>query len=166
MLCAALALPGCGSGSETTTGGSPAALSASSLTPSLGAAARALERRGGSILRRSLDESLGPGAEIIIAPGTTRCRTGAQTPSVSDPRRFPFACIVSGRAKGGGVSTGFTLGFVVFRVHGLCWRATNERIAAAAAGPVVLSRQQALEPANVISGCAGGTGANPTRKSL
>jgi hypothetical protein len=169
----ALALSACGGGGSDSTGStsggggsSAGALTTASLTPSLGAAARAFETRGDSVLRRSLNESLGPGATIRIAPGTTVCRTGAQTASVTNPGRDPFACIVSGRARAPGTATEFVLGFVVFHVNGLCWRASNERIAAAASGPVLLPRRQALEPANVISGCAGGTGSGPGAKSL
>jgi hypothetical protein len=158
---------GTGSGGSTGSGGASSKLTATALTPSLGAAARVLETRNGSVLRRSLDESLGKDATISIAPGTAVCRTGAQTASVTNPKRYPFACIISGRARGGGgVTTGFVLGFVVFHVNGLCWRASNERIAAAASGPVLLPRQQALEPANVISGCVGGAGGGTGGKSL
>lgn len=159
-------LPGCGGGDDATTGSAASAparapaetgpVTAAALAPSLGSSARQLERRSGSILRRSLNASLGPNAEIAIEAGSTRCRSGSATPSVTNPRRFPFACIVSGRATAAGVQTGFTLGFVVFNLHGRCWKATNERIAAAASGPVVLTRREALEPANVIAGCVGG----------
>src|SRR4029079_18018605 len=88
------------------------------------------------------DASLGPNAEIAIEAGSTRCRSGSATPSVTNPRRFPFPGSVSGRATAAGVQTGFTLGFVVFNLHGRCWKATNERIAAAASGPVVLTRRE------------------------
>lgn len=159
-------LSGCGGGDDATSGSAasapatttvePGPLTAVALAPSLGSSARQLESRSGSTLRRSLNDSLGPNAKIAIDAGSTRCRSGSATPSVTNPGRFPFACIVSGRASASGVETGFTLGFVVFKLDGRCWKATNERIAAAASGPVSLSRQEALQPANVIAGCVGG----------
>jgi hypothetical protein len=159
-------LPGCGGGDDATTGSAASAparapaetgpVTAAALAPSLGSSARQLERRSGSILRRSLDASLGPNAEIAIEAGSTRCRSGSCNPIRDESPPLSLRLHRLRQGHGCRVQTGFTLGFVVFNLHGRCWKATNERIAAAASGPVVLTRREALEPANVIAGCVGG----------
>lgn len=129
-------------------------LSAATLTSSFSKAAVGFGSRRGSVLRLSVSRSLGKGAAIAMKPESADCRPASATPADSAPARFPFACIVSGTAASGGVSTTFTLGFVVFGIRGRCWRAANERIAAAKSGPVLIPKQRAMQPANVIAGCA------------
>lgn len=171
---AALALVACGSSSDETsllpvtpaeageagTGGpeanapAPAALTAADLTPSFAQAAIAFGSRGDSVLRASLDRSLGKGAALALKPEGAECRPASATPSDADSERFPFACIIEGTGASGGVSTTFTLGFVVFGIKGRCWRAANERISASAGPPVLIPQDTALAPENVIRGCA------------
>lgn len=162
VLVSILVLTGCGgSGGDASTGAVSSAatvpgggsITAASLTPSFARAAVGFAGRTGSVLARSLDRSLGKGTAVAIKPGSAECRAAAATPSDNHPARFPFACIVSGIGAYGGVSTTFTLGFVVFNVKGHCWRAANERISAASAGPVLIPRSRALAPANVVAGC-------------
>lgn len=165
LIAVALALSGmtaCGGsdedeGSSSATASIPngeSALTAAKLTPSFAGSALTFANRGDSILRASLDRSLGKGAALALKPGSADCRPAAETPSDTDPGRFPFACIIGGTAASGGVSTTFLLGFVVFDVKGGCWHAANERISAAAAGPVLIPQDRALQPENVIAGCA------------
>ena len=57
-------------------------------------------RRDGTAVRRSLEKFLGPRIVTRVARTDTECRTGRETASIANPRKYPFACIVEGSADG------------------------------------------------------------------
>ncbi len=112
-----------------------------------------LEREG-SALRVSLHRFLGPKLTTKVERGSAVCRPGSETASISDPRKLPFACIVSAEADGQGLQVGITLGFVGTELDGRCWRAANERVSVTTTAPALLSRREAMRRVNQIAGCA------------
>jgi hypothetical protein len=116
-------------------------------------AARFLGREGTAV-RGSLHRFLGSKLTTRVERGATVCRPGSETPSIADPSRYPFACIVRAGADGLGLELGITLGFVGTELDGDCWRAANERVAVTATRPALLSRREARRPVNQIAGCA------------
>ncbi len=123
------------------------------LPESVEARAAAFLERHGTALRRSLRDYLGPELTTAVEAGATVCRAGSETPSIDDPRRYPFACIVRGSADGQGLEVGITLGFVGTELDGRCWRAANERVAVTTTVPALLTRDEARRPVNQIAGC-------------
>jgi hypothetical protein len=111
-------------------------------------------QRDGSALHQSLVRFLGPRLTAGVSRGATECRPGADTPSIADPEKFPFACIVEGSADGQGLTVNITLGFVGLSLDGRCWQAANERVTVTATVPALLPRREAMRPVNRIAGCA------------
>jgi hypothetical protein len=126
----------------------------SELAGSVEAQAEGFLQRDGSTLHRSLVRFLGPRLTAGVSQGATECRPGADTPSITDPQRFPFACIVEGSADGQGLTVNITLGFVGLSLDGRCWQAANERVTVTATAPALLPRREAMRPVNRIAGCA------------
>lgn len=160
VLLAAVAVAGCGSGGSTPEDSVPDATSGlGELTlPELSASVEAqtatfLEREG-SALRISLHRFLGPKLTTKLERGSAVCRPGSETASISDPEKYPFACIVSADADGQGLQVGITLGFVGTEVDGRCWRAANDRVSVTTTAPALLGRREAMLPVNRIAGCA------------
>jgi hypothetical protein len=156
--CLAIALAGCaGSGGEDETGSTAApeaAVSMSELAASVEGQAEGFLQRDGSALHRSLVRFLGPRLTADVSKGATECRPGADTPSITDPQKFPFACVVEGSADGQGLTVNITLGFVGLSLDGRCWQAANERVTVTATAPALLPRRTAMQPVNRIAGCA------------
>lgn len=154
----AVPLTGCGGGDGGEKGessaGEDAALSMSELADSVEGQAESFLQRDGSALHRSLVRFLGPRLTADVSRGATECRPGADTPSITDPQRFPFACVVEGSADGQGLSVNVTLGFVGLSLDGRCWQAANERVTVTATAPALLPRSEAMRPFNRIAGCA------------
>ncbi len=177
VLLALLAGAGCGPGSSdsstttataqpaTTTGStggaagggpqSPGSLDAAALTKSVERQMPVFLSRSDTTLVNSLQPVVGEGSDLKLVPNSVACLPGSQTPAIRDPQKYPFACIATVAASGGGLTIEVKLGLVVFSVRGVCWRASNERILATGTRPVLIPRTQALNPENVISGCAG-----------
>jgi hypothetical protein len=159
-LAVALAIPlagcgGSGGGDEAgSTAAGEAAISMSELASSVEGRAESFLQRDGSALHRSLVRFLGAQIATNVSRGTTECRSGRNTPSIVDPEKFPFACIVEGSADGNGLTVNITLGFVGLNIDGRCWQAANERVTVTATAPALLSRRQAIRPVNRIAGCA------------
>jgi hypothetical protein len=159
-LAIALGIPlaGCGGGGGGDDAGSTAAaeaaLSMSELAGSVEGQAERFLQRDGSALHRSLERFLGARITTDVSSGTTECRPGRNTPSIADPEKFPFACIVEGSADGNGLTVNITLGFVGLGLEGRCWKAANERVTVTATAPALLSRREAMLPVNRIAGCA------------
>lgn len=110
--------------------------------------------RGGSALRVSLHRFLGPRLTTELEAGSAVCRPGGATASITDPDKYPFACIVSADADGQGLQVGITLGFVGTELDGRCWRAANDRVSVTTTAPALLGRREAMLPVNQIAGCA------------
>jgi hypothetical protein len=147
-LLALLALADCG------TDGSPEAdATPRQVARSLEARAPAFLEREGTALRRNLHRFLGPRLTTEVERGSAVCRPGSETPSIADPRRYPFACIVGATADGEGLEVEIVLGFVGTELEGSCWRAANERVAATTSLPELLSRREARRPVNQLAGC-------------
>jgi hypothetical protein len=159
-LAIALAIPlvGCGGGGggeETgSTTAAEAAVSMSELAGSVEGQAEGFLQRDGSALHRSLVRFLGPRLTAGVSKGATECRPGRDTPSITDPEKFPFACVVEGSADGQGLTVNITLGFVGLSLDGRCWQAANERVTVTATAPALLPRSEAMRPVNRIAGCA------------
>jgi hypothetical protein len=159
-LAMALAIPlaGCGGGGGGDDAGSTAAgeaaLSMSELAGSVEGQAEKFLQRDGSALHRSLTRFLGSQITADVSRGTTECRSGRDTPSIDDPQKFPFACIVEGSADGKGLTVNITLGFVGLSLEGRCWQAANERVTVTATAPALLPRREAMRSVNRIAGCA------------
>ena len=98
------------------------------LTRSVEAQSADFLERDGTALHRSLEQFLPGRITIEVAKGSTECRSGNQTASISNPNKYPFACIVEGSAEGEGLTVNITLGFVGLKLAGRCWRAANERV--------------------------------------
>jgi len=122
--------------------------------------ARSLERestafldREGTALHRGLDRFLGGRITTEVSKGSAECRSGKKTASISDPQRYPFACIVEGSAAGGGLTVNITLGFVGLDLDDACWQAANERIAVTTGAPTLVTREEADRPVNQVRAC-------------
>jgi len=154
-LIAAVLLTGCRGGEDTTNSTSTGLgdLTLRRLQASVEGQTTAFLTRDGTVLAKSLDRFLGGEMSAKVVKGSAQCRVGRDTPSITDPDRYPFACIVSGNASGRGLTVGVTLGFVGLSVDGRCWRAANERVAVTTSAPALISRQAALRPVNQIEGC-------------
>jgi hypothetical protein len=109
--------------------------------------------REGSVLHGSLERFLGPKLATKVERGSAICRRGSKTPSISNPGKFPFACIVRASADGQGLEVEITLGFVGLEADGRCWHAANERVAVTTTAPELIGRRAALRPVNQIAGC-------------
>jgi hypothetical protein len=159
-LLVAFAVAGCGSGESTLTDETTTApaglgeLTLLELSASVEAQAAGFLEREGSALRISLHRFLGPELTTRLERGSAVCRRGSETASISDPDRYPFACIVSADADGQGLQVGITLGFVGTEIDGRCWRAANDRVSVTTTAPALLGRREAMLPVNQISGCA------------
>jgi hypothetical protein len=155
-LAAPLTACGGGDGGERgrASAGGDAAPSMSELAGSVERQAEGFLQRDGSALHRSLVRFLGPRLTADVSRGAAECRPGADTPSITDPRRFPFACVVEGSADGQGLNVNITLGFVGLSIDGRCWQAANERVTVTATAPALLPRSEAMRPVNRIAGCA------------
>jgi hypothetical protein len=129
-------------------------LTAAELRPSVEAQVAGFLERKGSALAASLRHFLGDKVTTRVEPGSAICRPGGETPSISDPSRYPFACIVRASADGQGLQVGITLGFVGTKLDGRCWRAANERVSVTTSPPALLDRREAMRPVNGIAGCA------------
>lgn len=149
---AAVGLGACG-GDQTTASEAAKDAAPARLEPSVEARAAAFADRPGTELDRILRRFLGPSAKTEVEPGSAICRSGAQTASISEPRRYPFACIVRATADGDGLEVEITLGFVGTELDGRCWRAANERVLVTSTEPTLLGRR-AKRPVNQIEGCA------------
>jgi hypothetical protein len=161
-LLAALAVAGCGDNESTVTDPTTATTASSGLgelnlrqlSASLEDQAADFLEREGSALRVSLHRFLGPKLTTKLERGSAVCRPGSETASISDPSKYPFACIVSADADGQGLQVGITLGFVGTEVDGRCWRAANDRVSVTTTAPALLARREAMLPVNQIAGCA------------
>lgn len=147
LLAIALGL-GCGGGSSVEADVAPRELG-----PSLEARAASFLDREGTALRRELRRYLGPSPTTRVEPGSAICRAGSETPSIADPRRYPFACVVHASADGAGLEVEIVLGFVGTELEGRCWHAANERVAVTTSLPALLTRREARRPVNQIAGC-------------
>jgi hypothetical protein len=157
VLALTIALAGCGGGGGEIAGSTATADAAPSMRELAGSVegqAEGFLQRDGSALHRSLVRFLGPRLTAGVSKGATECRPGADTPSITDPERFPFACVVEGSADGQGLTVNITLGFVGLSLDGRCWQAANERVTVTATAPALLPRREAMRPVNRIAGCA------------
>jgi hypothetical protein len=157
VLALTIALAGCGGGGgdgAESTATADAAPSMRELAGSVEGQAEGFLQRDGSALHRSLVRFLGPRLTAGVSRGATECRPGADTPSITDPEKFPFACVVEGSADGQGLTVNITLGFVGLSLDGRCWQAANERVTVTATAPALLPRREAMRPVNRIAGCA------------
>lgn len=148
LLLLATALAGCGTDAQPQADATPRQLG-----PSLEAQAAAFLEREGTALRRNLNRFLGSEPTAEVEPGSAVCRPGADVPSIADPRKYPFACVVRASADGEGLEVEIVLGFVGTELQGRCWRAANERVAVTTSLPELLSRREAQRPVNQIAGC-------------
>lgn len=149
LLLVALAFVGCGGSDDTP----EADATPRQVAPSLEAETVAFLERDGTALRRNLQRFLGANPTTAVERGSAVCRAGRDTPSIDDPRRYPFACIVRATADGDGLEVEIVLGFVGTELDGRCWRAANERVAATSSLPELLSREEAERSLNQIAGC-------------
>ena len=150
-------LAGCGSGDGGERDGATSQepdLTMTLLAKSVESRAAAFLQREGTAVHRSLEKFLGPKIVTEVARNDTECRSGRDTASIANPRRYPFACIVEGSADGRGLNVNITLGFVGLKLDGPCWRAANERVSVTSTAPALLSGREAMRPVNRISGCA------------
>jgi hypothetical protein len=155
LVFALVALSGCGGGEETTVSTTGLGdLTLPELTASLEAEAAEFLERPDSALGVSLHEFLGPKIATEVERGSAICRRGRDTPSIEDPKRYPFACVVRGKADGQGLLVEISLGFVGTGVEGRCWHAVNERVLVTTTRPSTLSKAEAMRPPNRLEGCA------------
>ncbi|MGE0068112.1 MAG: hypothetical protein AB7T48_12255 [Solirubrobacterales bacterium] len=152
VIVAASLLGGCGAGEEEASAVEPD-VAAAQLGPSLEARSAEFLDRSGTELDGILRRFLGPVFTTSLDAGSAICRPAGQTPSIDDPKRFPFACVVEASADGQGLEVEIVLGFVGTELDGRCWRAANERVLVTTTRPTLLGRE-ALRPVNQISGCA------------
>jgi hypothetical protein len=152
-LIVASVLAACGGGDGATTA-SPGAepMPVAKIAPSLETEAASFVNRPGTQLDRVLTRFLGPVVKAKVEPGTAICRPGSETPSIEDPSRYPFACILRAEADGRGLEVEITLGFVGTEIDGTCWRADNERVLVTSTEPTLLG-QRAKLPVNQLKGC-------------
>ena len=155
-LLVAVAIAGCGGGDGTSTAasGPVAELTRRQLGVAVEKRTAAFLEREGTALRISLHRFLGPRLTTKVESGSAICRPGSETPSITDPKKYPFACVVRGSAKGQGLEVGITLGFVGTELSGGCWRAVNERVSVTTTAPALLSAREARRPVNQIADCA------------
>ncbi|MBK5221211.1 MAG: hypothetical protein JJE35_15750 [Thermoleophilia bacterium] len=160
--CAALAaailaislLAGCGGKEDEASGAVEAEdVAAAQLGPSVEAQSAEFLERPGTELDGILRRFLGPTFTTAVDPGSAICRPASRTPSIDDPKRYPFACIVRASADGQGLEVEIVLGFVGTELEGRCWRAANERVLVTTTRPTLLG-SEALRPVNQIAGCA------------
>lgn len=146
---AALVIAGCGGGEEE-----PAKpLTMRQVARSLeGQSADFLDREG-TALHRGLKRFLGGEIKTKVSKGSVECRSGRDTASISDPKKYPFACIVEGSADGRGLEVNITLGFVGLELDDECWRAANERVSVTTGIPALVSREEAQRPMNQVRAC-------------
>jgi hypothetical protein len=143
------AFVGCGGGGGATT----QAVTPRQLAPSLEAEAVDFLERHGTALRRNLHRYLGPGLTTKVERGSATCRAASKTPSIDDPQKYPFACIVRAGAAAGGLEVEIVLGFVGTEFDGRCWQAANERVAVTTSLPELLTRREARRPVNQLAAC-------------
>lgn len=148
LAAAALAFVGCGDSADE------GPLGMAELGESVEREAAEFLERPGSALGVSLREFLGPKIATEVESGSAICRRGRDTPSIEDPRRYPFACVVSGSADGEGLLVEITLGFVGTGIDGRCWKAVNERVLVTTTRPHTLTKPEATRPPNRLQGCA------------
>ena len=157
-LCLVVLLVGCGGGDEATTTAAATStlgdLTLRQLQASVEEQTAGFLARDGTVLAKNLNRFLGGKMSAKVVKGSAQCRVGKDTPSITDPDRYPFACIVSGNVSGKGLTVGVTLGLVGLSVEDGCWRAANERISVTTSVPALVSRQAALDPINQLEGCA------------
>lgn len=160
LLLAALSLVACGNGDgdEVATAAEARQFAAGRALPpglarSVEAQVEGFLAREGTALREGLRPFLGKEMTTGVERGSAVCRPGSETPSIADPRRNPFACIVRGEADAHGLQIEITLGFVGTELGPHCWKAANERVMATTTAPELLGRDEALRPVNQISGC-------------
>lgn len=156
VLLTAPALSACGGGEEAASATGPEPdVAIARLGPSVEAASAEFLARPGTALARALAEFLGPATVTAVQPGTTVCRPASQVPSIDDPRRYPFACVIEATADdGSGLEVEIVLGFVGTGLEGRCWAAANERVLVTGTRPTLLDRREAMRPVNGIEGCA------------
>jgi len=145
-----LALAGCGGGEDAPQPDATLRQVASSLE----AQTAAFLEREGTVLRRNLRRFLGAQLKTEVEPNSAICRPAKETPSIADPRKYPFACIIGATADGEGLEVEIVLGFVGTELEGSCWRASNERVAVTTSLPELVSPREARRPVNQIAGCA------------
>ncbi len=133
-------------------GGEPEEARPAQLGPSVEAQGAAFLDRPGTELDGILRRFLGPVFTTDLDRGSAICRPASQTPSIDEPRRYPFACVVEASADGQGLEVEIVLGFVGTELEGSCWRAANERVLVTTTRPTLLGRE-ALRPVNQIAGC-------------
>ncbi|HEX3239481.1 MAG TPA: hypothetical protein VHR18_05025 [Solirubrobacterales bacterium] len=152
VVVAASLLGGCGGGEDEATAVEPD-VAAAKLGPSVEAQSAEFLDRSGTELDGILRRFLGPIFTTRLDPGSAICRPASQTPSIDEPKRFPFACVVEASANGQGLEVEIVLGFVGTKLEGRCWRAANERVLVTTTRPTLLG-SEALRPVNQIAGCA------------
>jgi hypothetical protein len=146
----ALSASGCGGGEESLA----KPLTMRRLASSLEGRSAPFLRREGTTLHRNLVRFLGGQIEAKVSRGTAECRPGRETASISNPKKYPFACIVEGSATGSGLTVNITLGFVGLKLDGSCWRAANERVSVTTGAPALIGADEARRPVNQIAACA------------
>lgn len=159
---AALTLPACGVSHNPADGPNHADMAGETdhrqqlpegLAESVEGEAAAFMARAGTALRTELRPYLGSSPTTEVERGSAVCRPAGETPSIADPERYPFACIVRAASASEGLEVEIVLGFVGTQLDGECWRAANERIAATTSVPVLLTRGEAERPVNQIAAC-------------
>lgn len=123
------------------------------LTHSVEAQSADFLKRDGTALHRSLEQFLPGKITTEVSKGSAECRPGRDTASISNPQRYPFACIVEGTAEGNGLEVNITLGFVGLDLDGACWRAANERVSVTTGAPALVSHEEAERPVNQVRAC-------------
>jgi hypothetical protein len=144
-----LLLEGCGGGEDR----NEEPLTMRQLAGSVEGKSAAFLDREGTALHRSLERFLGGRITTKVARGSAECRSGKRTASISNSKKYPFACIVEGSADGNGLTVNIALGFVGMKLEGRCWRAANERISVTSGAPALLTRREAMRPLNQIAAC-------------
>ena len=149
LVIALAAFGGCGGGE-----GEPAKpLGMRQVAKSLEERSTAFLNREGTALRRGLDRFLGGRITTEVSGDSAECRAGKDTASISNPKKYPFACVVEGSAEGNGLEVNITLGFVGLKLEGRCWQAANERISVTTGAPALLTREEAARPVNQVRAC-------------
>jgi hypothetical protein len=109
--------------------------------------------RDGTALHHSLVRFLGGKITTEVAKDSTECRPGKQTASITNPKKYPFACVVEGSAEGNGLEVNITLGFVGLKLEGRCWQAANERVSVTTGAPALVSQEEAERAVNQVRAC-------------
>ncbi len=156
VIAAAILLPsllvGCGGGEDEASAVAQRDVAPAQIGPSVAVQSADFLERPGTELEGILRRFLGPTFTTTVDPGSAVCRSGGQTASIDDPKRYPFACVVEASADGQGLEVEIVLGFVGTELEGSCWRAANERVLVTTTRPTLLGRE-ALRPVNQIAGC-------------